>query len=92
MERETIILEDTLDNRFLLTTLVSNDEYDSVLSTIVEFDFEKCSATYEVIIQRREDGKYFRGYYVNFGRGIYDYLDFSFTEVFANNKLQIIYT
>lgn len=81
--------------------LVLNDKYppedqlselgfDLVQSTQGYFDSEKGYTIEEIIIQRKNDGRYFRGEYENWGRGVYEYYN-HWEEVFARQITTTVY-
>ena len=58
--------------------------------TQIYFDSEKGYTGNEIVIQRKSDGKYFKGEYGDWGHGIYEYYN-DWKEVFPKQITTTIY-
>jgi len=66
------------------------EEYEIIEETQVGFDGEKGFCDYEVIIKRKFDGKFFKGFRTDFGMGNEE-IDTEWKEVFQKPVTRFIY-
>lgn len=92
-------------NKVLMTELAKNDQVPNqknlhpddwdtcqvIKTKETHFDPEKGSCTYEVIIKRNADNRFYRFEYTKYGTNGIEIDDIEATEVFAKEKTIIVY-
>ena len=92
-QREKINLSHIKDLKSLIhgeNYALSGTDYEFVELIQTDFDGEKGYVDYHVIIKRISDGKYFRGYGDDWGRGEYN-VHPNFEEVFPRQITKTVY-
>jgi len=95
--REKLDFSDVLKKELIYSLLWGDDVlkhngevYEFVKKDQTDFDSEKGYVSYNIIIQRESDGKYFKGYAQEWGRGE-NLVHTEFEQVFRKEKVTYYY-